>query len=421
MRSQLVRLHRWFGVATALFLFVAGLTGAIIAWDHELDAALNPSFFKARTEGPALSGLELARRVEAADPRLQVTYLPLAAEPGHTLQMMVLPRTNPVTREPYKLDFNQIAVDPATGKIQGQRQWGAFSLARIDLIPFIYKLHYTLHLPFTGGIDVGVWLMGIVGIIWLFDSAIALCLSFPSLNTWRKSFAFRFGRGGYALTFDLHRSGGVWIWGLLMIVAVTSVSMNLASPVVRPIVSMFSTLTPDPINNPEILRAPKPGDSLLTRERVLQLAQEAGKTQHLQAPPGGIYYAEFLHAYGVGFYETGNDHGDMGLGNPWMYWDAATGKLLGQQIPGRGTAGDVFMQVQFPLHSGRILGLGGRIVISAVGIAVAVLSATGLLIWLKKLNARRRSSQNAQRMHKAPVTRDAGRAPARPEPNVAPE
>ncbi len=44
MRRQLVRLHRWFGVATALFLFVAGLTGAIIAWDHEVDAALNPSF-----------------------------------------------------------------------------------------------------------------------------------------------------------------------------------------------------------------------------------------------------------------------------------------------------------------------------------------------------------------------------------------
>ncbi len=42
MRSWLVRLHRWFGLAIALFLFVAGLTGAVIAWDHELDAALNP-------------------------------------------------------------------------------------------------------------------------------------------------------------------------------------------------------------------------------------------------------------------------------------------------------------------------------------------------------------------------------------------
>ncbi|MBU7441013.1 PepSY-associated TM helix domain-containing protein [Paraburkholderia fungorum] len=396
MRRQLVRLHRWFGIAIALFLFIAGLTGAIIAWDHELDAALNPSFFKARTAGPALSGLELARRVEAADPRLQVTYLPLTAEPGHTLQMMVLPRTNPATQQPYPLDFNQIAVDPATGAIQGRREWGAVSLAPLNLIPFIYKLHYTLHLPFTGGIDTGTWLMGIVGIVWLFDSVIALWLSFPSFKAWRKSFAFRFGRGSYALTFDLHRSGGVWIWGLLVIVALTSVSMNLSAPVVRPVVSMFSTLTPDPINNPEILRKPQPGDQVLSRERIVRLAEQAGKAQNLTVPPGGVYYAELLHAYGVGFYAPGNDHGDLGLGNPWMYWDAATGKPLGAQIPGKGTAGDIFMQVQFPLHSGRILGLGGRIVISAMGIAVAVLSATGLLIWLKKLNARRRSAQNAR-------------------------
>ncbi|MGP8439291.1 PepSY-associated TM helix domain-containing protein [Paraburkholderia fungorum] len=396
MRRQLVRLHRWFGIAIALFLFIAGLTGAIIAWDHELDAALNPSFFKARAAGPALSGLELARRVEAADPRLQVTYLPLTAEPGHTLQMMVLPRTNPATQQPYPLDFNQIAVDPATGAIQGRREWGAVSLAPLNLIPFIYKLHYTLHLPFTGGIDTGTWLMGIVGIVWLFDSVIALWLSFPSFKAWRKSFAFRFGRGSYALTFDLHRSGGVWIWGLLVIVALTSVSMNLSAPVVRPVVSMFSTLTPDPINNPEILRKPQPGDQVLSRERIVRLAEQAGKAQNLTVPPGGVYYAELLHAYGVGFYAPGNDHGDLGLGNPWMYWDAATGKPLGVQIPGKGTAGDIFMQVQFPLHSGRILGLGGRIVISAMGIAVAVLSATGLLIWLKKLNARRRSAQNAR-------------------------
>jgi uncharacterized iron-regulated membrane protein len=413
MRQQLVRLHRWFGIAIALFLFVAGLTGAIIAWDHELDAALNPSFFKARTGGPALSGLELAQRVEAADPRLQVTYLSLAAEPGHTLQMMVLPRTNPATGQPYPLDFNQIAVDPATGNIQGRREWGAVSLARLNLIPFIYKLHYTLHLPFTGGVDVGTWLMGIVGIVWLFDSMAALWLSFPSVKAWRKSFAFRLKRGGYALTFDLHRSGGVWIWGLLVIVALTSVSMNLAAPVVRPIVSMVSTLTPDPVNNPELLRKPAPGDQVLSREHIVQLAEQAGKAHNLKVAPGGLYYAEYLHAYGVGFYAAGNDHGDIGLGNPWMYWDAATGKPLAAQIPGKGTAGDVFMQVQFPLHSGRILGLGGRILMSALGIAVAVLSATGLLIWLKKLNARRRSAQNTRAAQNVAAVRDNGRTAAR--------
>lgn len=392
MRPWFVRLHRWLGVASALFLFVSGLTGAIIAWDHELDAALNPSFFYARTDGPALSSLELARRVEAADPRIEVTYLPLGVEPGHTQQMMVLPRTDPATGQAYKVDFNQLAVDPATGDVQGRREWGAVSLARIDLLPFIYKLHYTLHLPFVGGLDVGTWLLGIVGILWFIDSGIALILSFPSVKAWRKSFAFRFGRGGYALTFDLHRSGGVWIWGLLLMMALTSVSMNLADPIVRPIVSVFSPLAPTILNNPELARPANPAATPLTREAVLARAITDGRARGLAEPPGALYYASALHAYAVGFFAPGHDHGDVGLGNPWLHYNASTGKLVGSSIPGKGSAGDIFMQAQFPLHSGRIAGIPGRILVSAVGITVAMLSATGLMIWIRKRSARRQSA-----------------------------
>ncbi|MCO4875483.1 PepSY-associated TM helix domain-containing protein [Paraburkholderia caribensis] len=392
MRPVLVRLHRWFGIGTALFLFVAGLTGALIAWDHELDAMLNPTFFYARSDARPLPSLELARRVEAGDPRLEVTYLPLSVEPGHALQMMVLPRVDPKTNQPYKLDFNQIAVDPATGAIQSRREWGALSIARLNLMPFIYKLHYTLFLPFTGGIDIGTWLMGMVGIVWIFDSVIALVLSFPSMKAWKKSFAFRVRRGGYALTFDLHRSGGVWIWGLLLMMAVTSVSMNLSAPVVQPVVKFFSTLTPTPFTDPSLLPNAKPNEAPIAREAILKKAVQARADKHIEAPPGAIYYAPMFHVYGIGYFGAGDDHGDGGLGNAWTYWNAQNGQPLGAQIPGRGTAGDLFMQAQFPLHSGRILGTGGRILISCVGVMVAVLSATGLLIWLKKMNARRQAS-----------------------------
>jgi uncharacterized iron-regulated membrane protein len=92
--------------------------------------------------------------------------------------------------------------------------------------------------------------------------------------------------------------------------------------------------------------------------------------------------------YGVGFFEPGNDHGDFGLGNAWLYFDAASGKPAGTRIPGSGTAGDLFMQAQFPLHSGRILGLPGRILISFMGALVAMLSVTGVVIWLRKRQAR---------------------------------
>lgn len=266
------------------------------------------------------------------------------------------------------------------------------SLARLNLLPFIYKLHYTWHVPFVGGIDVGTWLLGIVGIVWFFDSGIALILSFPSVKAWRQSFAFRMRRGGYALTFDMHRSGGVWIWGLLVVIALTSVSMNLSDPIVRPIVSVFSTLAPSITSHPELAPSGVPGARRLMREQILDTAVNDGARHALTEPPGALYYASALHAYGVGFFAPGQDHGDVGLGNAWLYYNASTGKPAGSSIPGRGSAGDIFMQAQFPLHSGRIAGIGGRILISAVGVAVAVLSATGLMIWLRKTSARRRSA-----------------------------
>lgn len=396
MRPVLVKLHRWFGLGTAAFLFVSGLTGAIIAWDSELDAWLNPSFYQARTAGPPLPPLDLAARVEAANPRLRITYLPLGIEPGRTLVARVQGRIDPATREPYSLGFNQIAIDPATGAIQVRREWGAFSLSRINLMPFLYALHYTLHLPFTfGGHAAGVWLLGLVAVVWLIDSLIALTLAFPSAKTWRKSFAFRLRRGGYALTFDLHRSSGVWIWGVLVVVATTSISMNLPGPVMRPLVSIFSKVTPSPFFEPSQLPMPAPAGPALPRERIVALAVEAGREARIGARPGGILFVPAMNLYGVGYFAPGGESGEGPLGNPWIYWDAVTGARVVADIPGRGSAGDTFLQAQFPLHSGRIAGVAGRIAISCIGVAVAVLSLTGLMIWLKKRAARRRTRGRA--------------------------
>ncbi|WP_321872555.1 PepSY-associated TM helix domain-containing protein [Burkholderia ubonensis] len=399
LRPWLVRMHRWLGLATALFLFVAGLTGAVIAWDHELDAWLNPAFYDARSGGAPLSSispLELANRIEAADPRVQVTYLPLGVEPGRTLVVGVQPRIDRATGQPYPLDFNQIAVDPATGAVQARRQWGALSLARLELIPFLYRLHYTLHLPVRGGIDLGTWLMGLVGIAWCVDSVIALWLAFPSLKSWRKSFAFRVKRGGYPLVFDLHRSGGVWVWGLLAVVAVTSVSMNLGNEVVRPLVARLSPLAATPFTNPERFPPAPAGSAPLSRERIVAIARDAARGDGIAAPAGGLFFASAMNVYAIGYFAPGNDHGDVGLGNPWLYWDAATGRRVAAVVPGRGSAGDVFMHAQFPLHSGRIAGVAGRVLVSALGVMIAMLSATGICIWLKKRMARARAASGGR-------------------------
>ena len=401
MRAVLVLLHRWFGLAAALFLFIAGVTGAVISWDHELDSWLNPQLYDSDTIGTPMPALELAARVETADPRARVTYLPLATEPGHALQIFVSPRVDPQTGKLYDLSYNQLALDPVTGEIQGRRFWGAISLTRENLLPFLYKLHYSMHIPAGNGIEWGMWLMGIIGIVWVLDCFIALWLSFPKLSSWRKSLAFRWTGGGHRLNFDLHRSGGVWVWLLLLVLAVTSVSMNLNTEVVRPIVSWFSTLSPSPFDSRTPRLAEQAPQPKMTASQIISIARHDAKQRGWQQPAGGLFYSPEYDVYGVGFFAAGNDHGDGGLGNPWLYFDAQDGRAAGADIPGIGTAGDIFMQSMFPLHSGRIIGLPGRIMVSLMGLIVAMLSVTGVIIWVRKRRAR--AASWIERADRSPV------------------
>lgn len=387
MRRLLGLLHRWFGLFTAVFLFIAGATGAVISWDHEIDAALNPALYHSEP-GPQRSALDLADAVEAAHPHARVGYLPLAAEPGEALQIWVEPRIDPATRQPYELGYNQLALNPVSGAEQGRRLWGDVSLTRENLLPFLYKLHYSLELPLVGGFDAGSLFMGIVAIVWTLDAFVSLLLSFPRAGSWRKSFAFRWSRGGHALTFDLHRSGGVWLWLLVLVVAVTAVSMNLRSQLVVPIVSAFSTLTPNPYDARTPLAPDQQAEPVISRRHAIELAQAEAARRGWTQPAGALSYAAEYGVYGVGFFEPENEHGDGGLGNPWLYFNASDGTPAGADVPGSGSAGDLFLQAQFPLHSGRILGTAGRVLMTLLGLAIATLSATGLIIWWRKRRAR---------------------------------
>lgn len=73
---------------------------------------------------------------------------------------------------------------------------------------------------------------------------------------------------------------------------------------------------------------------------------------------------------------------------PYLYFDRE-GTVTGASIPGEGTAGDVVLQWMYPLHSGQIIGLPGRIAICITGLAVSWLSITGVVIWAKTRKGRR--------------------------------
>lgn len=389
MRAIWVVLHRWLGLATAAFLFISGATGAVISWDHELDEWLNGHLFEIGSRGTPQDPLLLAQRLEAADPRIRVSFVPLQFEERRAAVFGVQPRVNPATGRLFEPGYNQVFVDPISGETVGRREWGKVALDREHLMSFLYKLHYSLHIPEMGGIDRwGVWFMGIIGIAWLLDCFISLLISFPSPRLWMRSFVVRWRAGGYRLNFDLHRASGLWTWALLFVLALTAVSLNLNREVFRPVLSAFSTLTPSPFDT----RAPRPRhDPITPRVPFAQIIAQVGieaKNRGWTEPIGSVFYAQHFGIYGARFYQPGNDHGSGGMGVKTIYLDGTDGRVLGERVPWQGTAADIFVQLQFPLHSGRIAGIPGRILVSLMGIIVALLSVTGVVIWARKRRAR---------------------------------
>jgi uncharacterized iron-regulated membrane protein len=425
MRTFFTLLHRYAGLLIAAFLFFSGVTGAVISWDHELDELLNPHLMHASARGTPQSSLDLARQIEARHPQVTVDFVPLAPEgPGESLAFGVTPRVDPETSRLYEPGFNQVFVDPVSGAELGRREWGAvWPITQETFVSFLYVLHYSLHLPEMWGIDRwGIWLMGVIAVIWTLDCFTGFYLTLPprrraavgrgaigrseidgaaerSAGTrtwwqrWKPAWLVRWGAGATKLNFDLHRALSLWTWGLLFIVAFTAFSLNLYSEVFYPMLSKVSQITPSPFDVRTPTDKHRPIEPRLTFADVLARARDGASARGWTMPAGSVFYAGQYGVYGVEFFAPGDGHGAGGVGHSRLYFDSDDGRLLGDFQPWRGTAADIFLQAQFPLHSGRILGLPGRILISSLGLVVAMLSVTGVIIWLKKRRARLRAAQ----------------------------
>ncbi|MDH7797107.1 MULTISPECIES: PepSY-associated TM helix domain-containing protein [unclassified Beijerinckia] len=410
MRALFTLIHRWIGLAIASFIIVSGLTGAVISWDHELDDLINPHLMFSSTQGERLPPLEIMRRAQKAEPRVFITYMALNPEDGKNYELVVEPKTDPNTSKLYDLDFNRLYYDPVTGTEVGRRNWGAaWPVTRETVISFLYKLHYMYHIPAMWGTDRwGYWLLGIVALVWTIDCFIGFYLTLPlrqakrkhrALNAerqsgksywerWKPAWKIKTSGSAYRINFDIHRAFGLWFWLVLFIVAFTGFSLNLYREVFYPVMSMVSKVTPDIFAT----RPPTPFDEpvipQLTFSDILKKGEIEAKQMGIQEPPGALFYAPRWGVYGVSLFERGDSHGTGGVGPEFLTFDQGDGRFLGRRTPWKGTAADIFVQAQFPLHSGRILGIPGRILISLVGLVCAALAITGVVIWYRKRRAR---------------------------------
>ena len=419
MRSIFGRLHRWAGLLTAGFLFFSGITGAVISWDHELDDLLNSTVRRHQRPARAKPSVDLARLIEQRDPRARVIHLFMTPEKGESLSFFVLPRIDPATGKRFELDYNQVFLDPATGEELGRRYWGAaWPVTRENFVSFLYKLHYTMHIPeFWGSDRWGMRLLGVIAIIWTIDCFVGFYLTLPSRRRpsarrapaverelgrgfwarWKPAWMIKTSGSAYRINFDIHRAFSLWTWVLLFVIAFTAFSLNLYCEVFSPLMKTVSNYTPTPYEQRAVPALDDPIEPKVSFADIIARATADGKSARLGPRRSARFLRPAHGIYGAAFFQPGDDHGAGGVGPAQLYYDSEDGRPLGARLPWVGTAADIFVQAQFPLHSGRILGLPGRILISAMGLVVAALSVTGVVIWWRKRRARVRIRETATR------------------------
>src|SRR5438445_10396680 len=109
-------LHRWCGILLGGFIVLAGLTGAVMSFQEELDNWLNEDITEV-APGNVLALTDLISAIEKHYPAARVRRLPLDVEPGRAWLVDIEPRAGHERQD----IVDQIWVDPTSGTVVGER------------------------------------------------------------------------------------------------------------------------------------------------------------------------------------------------------------------------------------------------------------------------------------------------------------
>jgi uncharacterized iron-regulated membrane protein len=161
--------------------------------------------------------------------------------------------------------------------------------------------------------------------------------------------------------------------------ALTGFGINFYGEVATP---LAETLSPAAFSEPDDL--PRPVPPRLGYADALAAAQaKAGP----RLKPAVASYDPGEGAYRMGFTRSGRrDY--WWLGPAYFYIDGQSGRLIARDDPYRDSAGRAVLRGLYPLHSGRMFGWTGRLVVFLLGFVVAEMCVTGAWVWWRKQKAK---------------------------------
>jgi uncharacterized iron-regulated membrane protein len=361
--KRIYMLHAWVGVLTGLFLFVVSLSGIFALFGAELRTWEDPNL-----------RLPVAERPVPVNP-LMASFVAEQAARGEIAFMRV---DLPAAPTPYY--ESRILLRPEGGKSElVVRRWNAATGARLPergegLSVWLVDFHTDLMMPSP----IGRYLVGLAGIIMLL-SAVTGLLTHQKLV--REAFTWRLDRSVRLKWQDSHKALGLWGAPFHLMIAFTGAILGLASLFALLVGIIAFKGDADSVREAVLPPEPPAANAPAQMAEITRVAEAAGR-----ATGGAPQFVSITHwgdqnaIYKV--YVAPPD-GEL-IRYAGATASGASGEITGTFLSDTpGLAGRVFASMT-PLHYATYGGIALKFLYTALGAALCVLIATGLMMWLER-------------------------------------
>jgi uncharacterized iron-regulated membrane protein len=364
LRRLWLDVHLWIGVGLLVVFIPLGVTGSILVWHDPLDRALHADRYA--TTGGAVSQ-PIQAYAEAAETAFgdhtRITQIRLPQADGDPVVAVGRisgppgPGGRPRTLNAW--------IDPPTAKVLATAEVAkGFTMV-------VHRLHGSLLIP-----DVGRKVVGWLGWAMFVSSATGLWLWWPRHGGFLKGLRWR--RGASTL-FNLHHMIGFWICLPLAVLSLTGIYISF------PQTSHALVGAPPPPQRSPGRNAPPLPDPRLSVAEAVAIARA-------QAPGAAVAEVNFPTrgkepAWRIGLKAAGAERSKT------VQVVDATGQVKSGRAEGGPPTPDPISMLVRQVHDGGGTGFVWQTVIFLAGLAPAILSLTGVVMWLRR-RARRRAIQH---------------------------
>jgi uncharacterized iron-regulated membrane protein len=343
LAKNVYKIHQWSGLIAGIFIFIMGLSGAVLVFHEDLEALEHRSRWRVDNQAP-VSIDKAYRTIARRYPHWEIRLQRLSRDPAETLIFSL--------RQPDQRLM--VFAHPANGRLLAVlNPYDTFT-------NWVLKLHYAFHAGLPG--EILVFVVGMAFLVSLVTGVVTYRKAIGKMLLFQTSFNRKTRR---SLASSLHRFVGVWalLLNLLMVASGLVISYGIVANGLK-----TAGKAPAPIASPPLgfsidaalkdLRRQYPG----FEPTYMRFPKTADQPLSVNGTMAGqaFYYSQYYNA---------------------ATFDRATGQFLALAVNTTAKAGTRLDSVVHAVHFVEYGTRWIKALFCFVGLSAPLLSITGFLLW----------------------------------------